>query len=176
MSSASLGGYIAIDTNILEHLLNPCQNTASHISQLLRFLQEQRTALVIDDKGRITSEYNHRLGSRIANADDTHNEIYILRYWIQYADRRQIGVNFDDALMAAIRQVIIEHAEAVDRIFVYVVFSIGETLISNDRRNIVDGPSGESVPRRYRLFNATKKVCPRGAGILTSEEAHSKII
>ena len=48
--------YIAIDTNVFEHLLNPQENTNNHIDTLLRTLTRDRVGLIVDDKKRIENE------------------------------------------------------------------------------------------------------------------------
>ena len=166
---------VAIDTNVFQHLLNPQNNVGSHINKLLDHLIREKATLVVDDQGLIAGEYKQQLKRRLGESNDTRNEIQILRYWILYALRHQISFDDNDELMAAIREVIIEVSENVDRGFVYVAFRWGTTLISNDLRHIVTGPADESQPRRIRLLSSTTVLRPSGAGILTSQEASDKI-
>ena len=168
---------VAIDTNVLEHLLNPQMNSESHISELLIHLQEQGVQLIVDDRNRISNEYDDRLSSTLSNASYTSTEIYIMRYWIRHAARREVTVDSSDSLMRAIRGVIPGNSEGVDRIFVYVAFRNGSVLISNDERHIVIGPPRESGqrPRRDRLLRGTRRLRSAGADIMTSWEAHSRI-
>ena len=166
---------VAIDTNVFQHLLNPQNNTDSHINRLLEHLVRERTILVVDAQGLVASEYRQQLGRRLGESDSVRNEIQILRYWILRAQRRQVPVNDDDDLMNAIYDVIEEVDENVDRAFVYVAFQQGTTLISNDLRHIVRGPGNESEPRRERLISNTEGLRPDGADILTSQEAHAAI-
>ena len=42
--------YIAIDTNVFEHLLNPHENCANHIDKLLGTLAADRVGLIVDEK------------------------------------------------------------------------------------------------------------------------------
>ena len=180
MTSSPFQDAVAIDTNVFEHLLDPQENADLHINKLLVFLHELGTSLIVDNGKRISNEYNHRIGPRIANQYDTRNEIYILRYWVEYAPRQEVQVFGADTLMTAIGNVIVELREAVDRIFVYVAFRQGKVLISNDKAHIVDGPVTERgrYPRRHRLLSETRRwrrTRPDDADILTSIEAHGKI-
>ena len=103
------------------------------------------------------------------------NEIQILRYWILVAQRYRVSVNENDDLMKRICDIIIEVSENVDRVFVYVAFQQGTTLVSNDLRHIVRGPADESEPRRERMLSNTEGLRPDGAQILNSQEAHAKV-
>lgn len=167
---------VSIDTNIFEHLLNPQINVNGHINTLLVHLQEQGVALLVDDRNRISGEYNDRIGPIIRNSDEG-NEIYILRYWILNALRVSLAIDRSDRLMSAIRRVIVEQSGEVDRVFVYVALSCGKVLISNDKAHIVIGPRREhgQPPRRRRLLRNSRRFRPEGGEILTSREAHERI-
>ena len=175
MTTSPFQDAVAIDTNVFEHILNPQENGGYHINGLLSHLQEHKARLIVDAGNRIFGEYRHRIAPIIQRSDDTGNEIYLLRYWLLDAPRLTIAVVGNDELMTAIRKVIIEVQEAVDRIFVYVAFKQGRVLVSNDRMNIVLGPNSESTQRRDRLLGDTKRFRPRDAAILTSQEAHATI-
>ena len=177
MTTSPFQDAAGIDTNVFEHLLNPQNNPENHINYLLVHLQRQGIALLVDAGGRIAGEYNHHLGPIIRRTDDQRNEIYILRYWMEYAPRCEVTVNGSGQLMTAIRGVIREPSEAVDRIFVYVSVSQGKLLVSNDEVHIVFGPERESRlgARRQRLLRDSRGLRPQGADILTSQEAHAKI-
>ena len=168
---------VAIDTNVFEHILNPQENVDSHITALLSHLQERNIGLIVDHGNRISGEYLNELSETISQNDDVGNEISILRYWILYAPRTDVKVTLNDNMMTAIRSVIIEPSENVDRIFVYVAFKQGNVLISNDLTHIVVGPTGEGSKsaRRHRLLRQTRRMHSPGAAILTSREAHAKI-
>ena len=168
---------VSIDTNVFEHLLNPRVNVEGHINTLLIHLQEQGIALLVDNRDRISGEYNYRISPIIGQNDDMGNELYILRYWMNSAPRKSIKIDWADALMVAIRKVIVEQSEANDCMFVYVAFAIGKALISNDEAHIVLGPARERrrSPRRQRLLLNSKKLRPEGAGIFTSLEAYDRI-
>ena len=177
MTAKHVKGCVAIDTNVFVHLLNPQHNVDLHITKLLTYLHRQDIDLIVDDTGRISTEYTHHLIPIVRNSDDTRIEIYILRYWMLLAPRQEVVYDGNSRLAIAIRQVIVERKEIVDQIFAYVAFEIGKTLISNDQRHIVIGPPRESreSSRRRRLLRATRRMRPDGANILTSKEAHSSI-
>ena len=166
-----------IDTNVFSHLLNPQNNPDGHINSLLTHLFEQQVALLVDDGGRITGEYERSITPLIQRLDEARNERQILRYWMTSAPSRKVEFSEGDALMAGIRQVISGDA-AVDRIFVYVAFKEGKVLISNDKGDIVFGSDrGRGyVPRRERLLQITQDCRPPGADILTAREAYEKTL
>ena len=100
MTTSSFQDAVGIDTNVFEHLLNKENNNADgHINELLIHLQQQNIVLLVDDGNRIAGEYNHQLGQTIRRTDDERIEIFILRYWIQYAPRLEISVQGSDQLM-----------------------------------------------------------------------------
>ena len=167
----------AVDTNVFSHLLNPQNNPDGHINDLLAHLFEQQVALLVDDGGRITGEYERSITPLIQRLDEARNERQILRYWMAFAPSRKVEVSERDDLMAGIEQVISGDA-AVDRIFVYVAFKEGKVLISNDERDIVFGSDrGRGyVPRRERLLQNTQDCRPPGADILTAREAYEKTL
>ena len=178
MTNTPFKDSVAIDTNVFIHLLNPCKNTDSHISALLRYLQIQAVALIVDDGNRISNEYETRIIPAIKTSDERDNERYLLNYWFgqwNNAERHVVVVNRRDRLMVAIEKVI-SGRKQVDRTFVYVAFKIGKVLISNDEKDIVRGPTRKrKLPsRRRRLLRKTKKLRPDGADIITSEKAHAK--
>ncbi len=175
MTTSPFKDAVAIDTNVFEHILNCQENTHSHINELLQHLQNQVVSLIVDDRGRIAGEYNNRIGPIIRKSDDIREAIYILRYWVLNCPRLATRLVLNDALMKAIRGVIVELDQAVDRIFVYVALRQGRVLISNDRMNIVEGPPSESPERRHRLLQDTSKFRTGDADILTSLDAHARI-
>ena len=177
MTDNPLKDAVAIDTNVFEHILNPQENVDSHITELLSHLQERNVSLIVDQSGRVAGEYLNQLSALIGRSDDIGIEISILRYWIRRACRIPITVTLNDNMMTAIRRVIIEPSENVDRIFVYIAFKRGNLLISNDRTHIVVGPVREAgqSERRSRLKRETRRTRQPGADILTSEEAHAEI-
>lgn len=167
--------YVAIDTNIFEHLLDPKQNTCNHIEQLLMRLADcYQLRLLVDCGGRIRNEYGNRLDRRMEkpNQSDTGNARYILEYWLYRSERFVLKVHFNDELMQAIKEVIPHSKQkTIDRIFVYVAFRKGTPLITNDRQDIID-EGNQKGKRRQKLL--TIKCCAGGSDILTSEEAFKK--
>ena len=175
MTDSPFQDAVAIDTNVFIHLLNPQENAESHINGLLKNLQMAQVSLIVDDSERILGEYNNQIGPMIRESDDTRNEIHILRYWILNCPRLTTRLVLNDALMTAIRGVIVEPDQAVDRILVYVALRQGKVLISNDRMNIVLGPPSESTERHQRLLRNTRGFRTGDADILTSLEAYARI-
>ena len=170
--------YVAIDTNVFLHLLNPQRNIDSHITTLLSHLQTRGAIHLVDEGGRIQGEYLNQIDRILKRSDELGIEGDILRYWMTEAVPQRVQVGLQDDLMQAIRRVIIELPEQVDRIFVYVAFQTGRVLISNDEMHIVRGPEIEirQSHRRDRLVRNTRRLRPNGADILTSLEAHARII
>ena len=166
---------VAIDTNVFIHLLNPQENAESHINGLLKNLQMAQVSLIVDESGRIGGEYRDRIEPIIRKSDDIRDEIFILRYWLLQCPRLTSELVLSDALMTAIKRVIEELDQAVDRILVYVALRQGKVLITNDRMNIVLGPPSESTERRQRLLRNTRRFRSGDADILTSLEAYARI-
>ena len=175
MTDSPFQDAVAIDTNVFIHLLNPQENAESHINELLKNLHIAQVSLIVDECGRIGSEYRNRIEPIIWESDDIRDEIYILRYWLLQCPRLATELVLTDTLMTAIRGVIIELDQAVDRILVYVALRQGKILISNDRMNIVVGPPSESTERRQRLLRNTRRFRSGDADILTSLEAYARI-
>ena len=177
MTGSSFGDYVAIDTNVFLHLLNPQENVASHIDVLLADFQLRGIVTIVDDSGRIQGEYLDQIGPYLMRTDETGPQADILRYWVMEITPLKVTLDLGDDLMRAIREVIVEPSENVDRILVYVAFRNGSVLISNDERHIVIGPPWESGqrPRRDRLLRSTRRLRSTGADIMTSQEAHSRI-
>ena len=176
MTASPFNDCVAIDTNVFVHLLNPQRNVNSHINRLLEHLERQNLSLIIDSSRRILGEYKNHILPIILNTDESGNERALLSYWILNARRCEVPIDNSDQLMSAIRQVILEHSKSKDRVFVYAAFKLGSVLITNDERDIVFGPPRESgrSSRRQRLLRATHRMCPAGADILTSKQAHAK--
>ena len=175
MTATSFWDCVAIDTNVWIHLLNPQDNVDSHINKLLDNLRRQGIALIVDDQGKIAKEYLNSVFRRYQGMDETQSERYLLRYCLR-APRRVVTLNDLDDLMNAIEEVICESDKDADRTFVYVSLKIGKILISNDMRDIVRGSGQEQTWRRDRLLGDTEGLRPNGADILTSQEAHGRIV
>ena len=171
--------YIAIDTNVFEHLLNPQENTNNHIDTLLRTLTRDRVGLIVDAKKRIENEYKNRIEPMLKSTSDKNiQQLLLLRSWIvsQIGTRKRVSVPNNDLLMTAIKGVITEH-EAIDRIIVYVAFQSDRILITNDRRHIIEGGSKEKSKRRETLLRNTRRHRPnKKSEILSSVEATDRLI
>ncbi len=170
---------VAIDTNVFEHIFNDCENTDLHINDLLKNLQKNQTKLLVDSKSRIVKEYRTRIGRRLSNSVYL-DEVHILRYWLaSQATQKEVDVDEPSDLMNAIKGVIHEPKSNVDRTFVYVAFSQGKNLISNDEEHIVIGPEPEwgQRDRRLRLKKSVRNICKpsRQSEIMTSMEAHVRV-
>lgn len=170
--------YIAIDTNVFEHLLNPQENTNNHIDTLLRTLTRDRVGLIVDDKKRIENEYKSRIEPMIRNTSNKNiQQLLLLRSWIvfQVGNRKRVSVSNNDPLMTAIKGVITEN-EAVDRIIVYVAFKSDRILITNDRRHVIEGRPRERSERRKTLLRNTRRYRPnKKSEILSSVEAVARV-
>lgn len=154
--------YIAIDTNVFEHLLNPQENTNNHIDTLLVTLTRDRVGLIVDEDRRIENEYKNRIEPMLRNtADKNIQQLLLLRSWIvfQVGNRKRVSASNNDPLMTAIKGVITEN-EAVDRTFVYVAFKSDRILITNDRRHIIEGRPRERSERRKNLVAKYSPISP----------------
>lgn len=69
-----------------------------------------------------------------------------------------------DDLWVSILTIVQGEKEEVDRKLVYVAFHNGRTLISNDKRHIINGRDG--------LLQSARSMLPQGGDIMTSKEAH----
>jgi len=170
--------YIAIDTNVFEHLLNPQENTDNHIETLLISLAGDGVNLIVDEDRRIENEYEHRIGPMLKiTSDENIQNVLLLQLWIesQIDNRKRVSVSNNDPLMTAIKGVITEH-EAVDRIIVYVAFKSDRILITNDRRHIIEGGPRERSKRRKTLLRNTRRHRPnKKSEILSSTEAAARV-
>ena len=181
MNASHIWDAVAVDTNVLEHMLNPGINRSCHISKTLGFLQNNNTKLLIDTELKIFKEYNDLVSHCLNNSEST-NETSILRYWLMFSENRtEIKVDDRDRLMSAIESVVHESTADVDRIFIYIAFYQGKNLISNDENHIVFGPtseSGQRRDRRDRLKQSTKKICrvSQQSNIMTSSEAYAELL
>ncbi|MCY2995706.1 MAG: hypothetical protein NTY19_48840 [Planctomycetota bacterium] len=113
----------------------------------------------------------------IQSGFQTGNELEVLRYWMSPDNQTEVNVSPTGELMQAIKRVIHEQSEKVDRFFVAVAFTRGRILVTNDMLHIVEGPDRERKlgHRRDRLRKAAKKHSSAGAEILDGREAHSRL-
>ena len=160
---------VAIDTNVFEHLFNCQENTGHHINNLLLYLKSNDVKLLMDNELRILKEYKKIIEPRLSANSDHLNEIQVMRSWLIDNPPITVTVNNLDELMSAIKSVITGHNQTTDRTFVYVAFSHGGDLISNDEQDI--------IRNRGKLKRKARRVCPasRKSKILNSTEAYNQI-
>ena len=180
MSNSVFQGAVAIDTNVFEHIFNKEKNVDSHIDDLLLSLQEDSIRLLVDEGSKIFDEYERIIGPKLAYSEHNY-EISVLRYWLGTQETWEpVDVVSPSELMAAIKRIVHEPDENVDRILVYVALYRGKNLISNDEVHIVIGPQREwgDFERRHRLKKQTRNICKasRQSEILTSVEAHAEVV
>lgn len=170
--------FIAIDTNVFEHLFNPEKNTNDHIWNLIDRLHEDKIGLLIDSpddprKGsRIMGEYDRRLLPYVKPRQEVGAESVLLKIFFENAKLVEVDVNQTDKLMVLIKGIIgVREGESVtDRFFVYVAFKKDRVLVTNDRGDIWN--NREELKRKARK---AKKRRLEGADILNSQEAYERI-
>jgi hypothetical protein len=159
--------YIAIDTNIFEHLLNPDRNLGSHIDKLLGHLIRAQYQLLVDSTKKIGNEYEQMIVPIIRNRDDTGQQLQLLRHWMKSEVRHMVDLTQTDNLMQQIRRVIYEKDEHADRAFVYVVCRRDSILVTNDHTHILG--------RRNDLLRKTKKERGKNTDIQCSNDAYDNL-
>ena len=167
--------FIAIDTNVFEHILNPNINTNNHINELLETLASDEISLIVDRDKRIQNQYKNRISPILRKVSEKGNELLILRLWFveRINARKIVDVDHNSTLMNTIDS-IMTNCETVDRIFVYVAFSDGRILITNDESDIVE----RRVPLKNKTKQLRRTLRPRSndkSDILTSTEAHQQL-
>ena len=167
--------FIAIDTNIFEHLLTKedQENKNNHIDQLLKqLLIIDKIKLLVDSKKRITNEYYNRLTKRVKQINDDSKKRRLLRYWVKLENRKCVTVS-RDALIKKIKKIIpLGDGPVTDCYFVYVAFKEGRILITNDESDMVN--KGNIIgERRDELLDISKNSGrKKGSDILTSWDAY----
>ena len=167
--------WIAIDTNVFEHLMNPEKNVNNHISILFKRFIDNKISLLVDNKKKIITEYDSRISAYLKNPEKG-VEYRLLKSFFEYGlgNNKKIVVDLNDALMISITKVIPAHKGA-DRFFVYVAFKRGRILITNDREDMID-QNNQKGKKRKELLKKTKRYrCKEKEDILTSEEAYRKL-
>ena len=165
--------YIAIDTNVFEHLFNAQNNVSDHIETLLGKLAYDHVHLIIDKDGRIWNEYTNRIINEIRNPINRNYE-HLLRYWLNVdAKNKDVNVNQRDNLMVSIKRVI-RGGKTTDKIFVYVAIHEKRVLITNDRNDILDENNNKNQ-RRDKLLKIAKLQGFKSARIYNSREAYDKL-
>ena len=170
---------VIIDSNIFEHFVGRHRdfNPDGHLGELLGRLLLDRIQLAIDLRGEIEREYQAIVEPMIRSGSQTGNELEVLRYWMNPDNHTAVEVSAEGPLMKAIKSVLHETKEKVDRFFVAVAFTKGRILVTNDVLHIVEGPNHEKRlgHRRDRLRKAARKHLSDGAEILVGREAHSRL-
>ena len=178
MSNELADDYIAIDTNIFEHLLNPAINADDHIGRLLSALRDDDIGLIIDAGRRISAEYRHRFSmhKNVPNQD----HLYTLKYWSNPARiKLEVSVSPQDSLMTTIKRIIPDRDRgkiscAIDRLFVYVTIQSDRVLVTNDRRDI-HGEKTARGDKRTQLLKKAKQMRKRNTAIYDSREACNRL-
>lgn len=175
--------FVVIDTNVFEHLFHDGEgadssNEGSHIDQLLDHLQRDEIRLLVDTDGKIDAEYAEYLLPKFKESElDTKR--YILKYWMLDSTPQQSALDRKSRLFNAIKKVIHERDEECDRVFVFMSFSSGRHLVTNDRQHILFGPTPEKNTKqnnRYiRLRRETKKLRNKDAELLSSKQACERV-
>ena len=167
--------FIAIDTNIFEHLLNPQENINRHIDQLLNQLSDDSIKLLVDNEKKITKEYKRCLDEMIDRMEDDYRKLLLL-YWMDIQNQKSIKVSSKDALMRNIKKIIpLGEGSVTDCFFVYVAFKEGRILITNDRGDMIDEGTQIGERRRKLLKIGTKNGRKKGSDILTSQQAYDRL-
>ena len=160
--------FIAIDTNIFMHILNPQKNTDEHIDQLLEQLSDDGIKLLVDDGKRIINEYNRCLDEMIEGMELDSRQLLLL-YWLDAQNHKSIKVIPKDTLLVSIKTIIpLGDGSVTDCYFVYVAFKEGRILITHDENDI--------GKRRKKLLKISKKSGrKKGSDILTSQEVYNRL-
>ena len=170
--------FIAIDTNVAEHLFNPKKNVNQHISNLIERLRRDEIHLLIDSsddprKGsRIVEEYHKRLFPRVKKRQERYREWKLLRYFLLPGNYKVVKIDQKEPLMRLIKDIIgVRRGKPVtDCFFVYVAFKKDRVLVTNDRGDILN--NRKELKRRARKI---QKRGLKGADILSSQEAYKRI-
>ena len=179
MSLITFQDSLAIDTNVFCHLIDCRVNVGSHINELLRHILQNENSLIVDDEGRILAEYNCHLPAAIKGANDTGDEIFILRAWMNILQNPDMLIKVpleNDQIMQLLRKQIKPRRGSNDRIFVYVAFKQNKILISNDHHDIVGGfRRSKRSTRRKTIMRRAKRMRLRNFDFMNSRTAHKLI-
>ena len=174
--------FIAIDTNIFEHVLNPKENTNEHIDQLLKQLLVDEIKLLVDDEKRITNEYDERVTTRIKNKQTNYNfdKKILLYHWLKPENYQCITVCLNDELMIGIKNILPKPSKKkrerkTDKFFVYVALKQDRILVTNDEKDMIDEGTKQGK-RCKKLLKICKKIeGNKNADILTSQIAYDRL-
>lgn len=172
---------IALDTNVLEHLLDKNKDRRNHIRKLLGCLWADSVRLLVDDNGKILDEYVRRLKHRLKKAIERKDreicrELVALR-WID-TPRRQEKVHVEK--QSELWRLVDKHSPIqrprTDRYFIYVAFAKGRVLVTNDngihakKKDLMRGPAA----RARREIQKNNGVAEDKSDILSSLSAEEK--
>jgi len=145
--------WIAIDTNVFEHLMNPQKNTCNHIYKLLTQFIKDKILLLTDNRRKIINEYLQNLPEYLKYKNDRMGEGTLLFHFLKIENHEVIHVDLSDNLMSAIKKIIPEHKKT-DRFFVYVAFKRNKIFVTNDRKDIIDEGTkyGERKRKLLRVY------------------------
>lgn len=164
---------ILIDCNVFVHLCTRDENfnADGHVSTLLASLAAESCTLLVDDGGAFKHEYDSFVTPHFQRESEVGADIPVLRYWMDPQNHTERRASGNRQLSRAIATVIVENEQA-DRAYVYISFSEGSVLVTNDENHIVLGPRHLRNPeRRQRLFTAARRQVAEGAAIMFSREA-----
>ena len=166
--------FVAIDTNVFGHLVTKPVEECDHIEHLLVWLRDNKTRLIVDSKNRITDEYYHTL---VEHLKILQHPLYedILEYWLTpNSENMIVTVDHKEDLMQEIKKIVKIGRKSIDSIFVYVAIQKNRTLVTNDRKDIIDVRRGDSE-RRSKLLKLAREFGFERASIYDSKEAIVKI-
>lgn len=146
-------------------------NADGHVSTLLASLAAGSCTFLVDVGGAFKHEYDSFVAPHFQKESEIGADIPVLRYWMDPQSHSQRPTSGNRQLRDAIATVIIEN-ERADRGYVYISFSEGSVLVTNDENHIVLGPRHLRNPEwRQRLVAAARRHVADGAAILFSREA-----
>ncbi|TWU46498.1 hypothetical protein Poly59_54710 [Rubripirellula reticaptiva] len=171
------GNQILIDTNVFKHLCdkNAKYNPDGNVDNLLSRLLTSGCRLIVDDQNLFREEFERIVAPQFEREFETEREVYLLRYWADIGNQDEQEIKKNQDLIKAIRRVIIEN-ERTDIAYVYLAFTHGRVLVSNDGNHIVLGPPAKQPrdgDRRTRLRKYAKRHMKKGCAVLFSYEANA---
>ena len=158
---------IAVDTNVFLHLLNRQEDPDSHIDHLLIHLAREGYVLCVDSLGKISAEYQEKIEPALKDASDMGIARILLSHWMK-GERIQVTIDLQGALISAVKEVIPERNETVDRLFVAVSCTQPCALVTNDDTHILS--------RKRELRRKTRKWHKGELEIMNSREAREHFV
>lgn len=162
---------MVVDTNVLEHALDPIINADGHLERLLKKFTQQKRKLCVDriaagGGSRILAEYKHRLQFHLSEMDEQGQITQWLRYLVNYAERVETTVDLTDRLgKLIVPQMNRVGAERSDHRFVYVACALNSVMVSNNSYHVTDLRKG--------LRGAARKVGSDDTDFLSSVQAEA---